>query len=464
MTMRTGLLSIALLALACGGRADDTSPGSTPATTSPESSSGADTKVDPEALNLGLVVPLTGPDQKLGERIRDASMLAAEQLNAFGGLRGKRVKIVVRDDASDPSTSRRRILELAGEGVVVGIGPATSRAALASLDLFRAGKVVYVSPSATARELDDADADAKRTSFTPTVLFRTRASDRVLGTAVAQWASAVLDGPTPLRRCISIGTVRETEPSAMSIAEATKLRFTLLSLRTEPDVDISRDTPVSVLRDAVTAVVQRAMKEKTCVLVAASAPIAAAYARFLSQAVEVAALPPAQLTVVAAGTTAADLVREARGTMDPETRYLPVAGWTVLAVDRGSTVERAAFESAWGSKFPATVSDEIAASAYDATLLLAGATARAFTPTDTGVIASELGAMSRGRSRVTAAGLTDLVARFQANEDVNYDGASGPIDFSFAGRVANDVVAWQLDVEGALHGDGRYTAAELGDE
>src|SRR5260221_8033305 len=56
-----------------------------------------------ETVKLGLVAAMSGKSAKWGEAIVRGLSLAAEEINARGGLVGKKVELLVRDDESNPA-------------------------------------------------------------------------------------------------------------------------------------------------------------------------------------------------------------------------------------------------------------------------------------------------------------------------------------------------------------------------
>jgi len=59
-----------------------------------------------KSIKIGLPVILTGSDTYVfGEMVRDAAILAVEEINAAGGVLGRPLELVVMDDAGDPATA-----------------------------------------------------------------------------------------------------------------------------------------------------------------------------------------------------------------------------------------------------------------------------------------------------------------------------------------------------------------------
>src|SRR4030043_1549936 len=54
-------------------------------------------------LKVGILIPLTGPSAMTGEYAKRAATLAAEEINAGGGILGRKIELVFADDESNPS-------------------------------------------------------------------------------------------------------------------------------------------------------------------------------------------------------------------------------------------------------------------------------------------------------------------------------------------------------------------------
>jgi len=59
-------------------------------------------KKEPEVYKIGAILPLTGNLAFLGEPERDAIKLAVEDINAAGGIKGKKLEVVIEDSKGDP--------------------------------------------------------------------------------------------------------------------------------------------------------------------------------------------------------------------------------------------------------------------------------------------------------------------------------------------------------------------------
>lgn len=103
-----------------------------------------------EPIRIGLVAGLTGRHYDLGVSCRNGAQLAVDDANAAGGVRGRPLELLVRDDAQDPETARRAVRELVGAGVVAIVGPCTSSMAEATLPIADREQVLMVAPTVAA--------------------------------------------------------------------------------------------------------------------------------------------------------------------------------------------------------------------------------------------------------------------------------------------------------------------------
>lgn len=106
-----------------------------------------------EPLKIGFVGSITGKNADLGVAGRDATLLAAETVNAAGGINGRLVEVIVKDDAQTPEAAANAIREFARDKVAAVIGPMGSSMAKAALPEANKAKLVMVSPTSSSNEL-----------------------------------------------------------------------------------------------------------------------------------------------------------------------------------------------------------------------------------------------------------------------------------------------------------------------
>jgi branched-chain amino acid transport system substrate-binding protein len=128
-----------------------------------------------KSIEIGFVAGLTGRVADLGIPGRNAALLAVEQCNAGGGIHGRPVHLIVRDDGQDAANARKMVSELIDRKAEAIIGPMTSSMAMATIDQVNAAPILMVSPTVTTtaltgrddnffRVLDDTSAYARKSA------------------------------------------------------------------------------------------------------------------------------------------------------------------------------------------------------------------------------------------------------------------------------------------------------------
>ncbi|HTP97201.1 MAG TPA: ABC transporter substrate-binding protein [Burkholderiales bacterium] len=110
-----------------------------------------------EPVRIGFLGGLTGSVSALGTPARDGALLAIEQRNAAGGIGGRQVQLLIRDDAAGPEAARNAVRELLAQGVAAIVGPQTSAIAVATVDLVNEARTLMISPTVTTTELAGKD-------------------------------------------------------------------------------------------------------------------------------------------------------------------------------------------------------------------------------------------------------------------------------------------------------------------
>jgi branched-chain amino acid transport system substrate-binding protein len=109
----------------------------------------------PETVKIGLSTPLSADLASFGKSVRDAVVLAADEINAKGGvLGGKKIELVIEDDQSKPDQAKTVFEKLIKRDKVVAIiGDVTSGCSMAAAPVAQAAGVPMLSPTATAEKL-----------------------------------------------------------------------------------------------------------------------------------------------------------------------------------------------------------------------------------------------------------------------------------------------------------------------
>ena len=159
-----GLLALVLLS-SCSG---DSSPA----------------KSNPAAQNsikIGMLTTLTGGLSREGQSFRAAAEMAMAEINEAGGVLNRPIELVIGDTGTDPDQAVTAAQRLSDEGVIGFVGPIISSASLSvTSQVAQPQNLPVISPSATSPELSSLDDGG--------LLWRTAVSDAFKGKVVARYA------------------------------------------------------------------------------------------------------------------------------------------------------------------------------------------------------------------------------------------------------------------------------------
>lgn len=170
-------------------------------------------------LRIGLVGSLSGRFAVLGTTGRDGAILAAEEINAAGGLGGRKVELDIMDDRGDGETCRRAYEALAGRDCRLVIGPFATGPATAALETINRLAVLTVAPTVAGDNL------AGKDDWFLRLYPSTRVMGRMLGTMAMTDGVRVLavigDAANGPFVSTTIEGVREAGGQALQLVERT---------------------------------------------------------------------------------------------------------------------------------------------------------------------------------------------------------------------------------------------------
>jgi branched-chain amino acid transport system substrate-binding protein len=100
-------------------------------------------------ITIGVAGPITGQYATFGEQFKNGAELAVANINAAGGVLGKKLKIDLEDDACDPKQARAVAEKLVGEGVPFVAGHYCSGSSIPASDVYADGNVLQITPAST---------------------------------------------------------------------------------------------------------------------------------------------------------------------------------------------------------------------------------------------------------------------------------------------------------------------------
>lgn len=103
-----------------------------------------------DTIKIPVASPFTGQLASFGEGVKNAALLMAEEVNAAGGINGKKVEILLEDELCDPKEAATVATKLANnKEISIVIGHLCSSATLAALPIYRDAKLPAISPAST---------------------------------------------------------------------------------------------------------------------------------------------------------------------------------------------------------------------------------------------------------------------------------------------------------------------------
>ncbi len=155
-----------------------------------------------EAIKIGVVTPLSGTYTPIGQQVRWGLDLAAKEINAAGGIAGRKLELLYEDEEANPAVAvqkAEKLFQVAKVDFLTGTVNSGSTLAVGQL-AERAGKLI----ATTVSFADSITGD----KCSPN-MFRVNARAGQQSTALAAWLSR----KSPRRRC-SISSVRTTRWAA----------------------------------------------------------------------------------------------------------------------------------------------------------------------------------------------------------------------------------------------------------
>jgi len=112
--------------------------------------------VSSDAILFGQAAALEGPSSALGQRLRYGILAAFTEINAKGGIHGRKLQLISRDDGYDPDRSVAQTLRLIDDDKVFAlIGAVGTPTAMATIPVTSARGIPFIGPFSGAEFLRD---------------------------------------------------------------------------------------------------------------------------------------------------------------------------------------------------------------------------------------------------------------------------------------------------------------------
>lgn len=131
----------------CGGNQDTQPPGNG------DNGNGEEPPEFDGEMLIGIMLPMTGSEAYYGGDMENAIKLAIEEINAAGGLLGKRVVTQTGDDACDPQAAANAAQMLSSRDVVAVVGGFCSGATLNTMKIYADAQVPLVIAASNSTQI-----------------------------------------------------------------------------------------------------------------------------------------------------------------------------------------------------------------------------------------------------------------------------------------------------------------------
>lgn len=140
-----------------------------------------------DKVRIGVFMSTTGTTANFGISSVNGIKMAADEINAAGGINGKKVELLIQDDRSDASEAATIVTKFVTQDQVHAvIGEVASSRSIAAAPIAQNAKIPMLTPSSTNPEV------TKKGDF----IFRSCFIDPYQGAAIAQFAAKTLGAKT----------------------------------------------------------------------------------------------------------------------------------------------------------------------------------------------------------------------------------------------------------------------------
>jgi len=106
-------------------------------------------------ISIATIGPMSGQYETFGAQMKAGAEQAVADINAAGGVNGKKLKLIIEDDACDPSQAVVVARRLAAMKVALIAGHLCSGASILAAAVYAKESIVQISPAATNPKLTD---------------------------------------------------------------------------------------------------------------------------------------------------------------------------------------------------------------------------------------------------------------------------------------------------------------------
>ncbi len=444
-----GSLMVAGSVLFLGAACDSSDSGSP----TPQADAATEAGSGGEPIVIGVNISLTGNLGPFGQAEQSGTKVAENLVNSLGGILGRQVKFTIVDDATDTAQATKNVEKFIADKVPILIGPSGSPQSLPLQLLAAKAKITLISPSASTPDTHDKEPAVDR------YFFRTAASHALQARAIAIrvfkgfsdnagiGADGGADGGAPAG-CARPAIVHADDAYGNPIAAGIAAQMAKLGGSVAVDVKVPNTAKASY--DAEAAQVVAAKPD--CQIVVSFPDVGVGYLRSFRKAVasDTSRDWTSFTTVGSNGLGSNGFLTLGRADQTNPDSPTIGEGIFIMNLDLNPAIPQyQEFKNTYLLQFPLpagkTELDGYTANQFDAAILACLAIQKAGTATDTVKIRDALAGVSRPPGTAfSPARIGEALNALRLGQDIDYDGASGPVDFDDYGEVLASYVVFRV--------------------
>ena len=170
-------------------------------------------------IKIAVVGPITGSNAAQGEQLKRGAEMAVKDINSKGGVLGKRLDLIVADDACDPKQAVAVANDVVGKGVVFVAGHYCSSSSIPASAVYNEAGILQMTPASTNPALTD---DAAKKGWDN--VFRSCGRDDVQGGVAGKYLADHFKGK-------NVAIVHDKTAYGKGVADETKKAMNAAGLK-----------------------------------------------------------------------------------------------------------------------------------------------------------------------------------------------------------------------------------------
>jgi ABC-type branched-subunit amino acid transport system substrate-binding protein len=411
----------------------------------------------PEPIVVGVSLGLTKDLTTFAAPLRDAIRAAEGEINAAGGLLGRPVEFDIVDDQSSEDEFVKTVAnDFVRKKVVAVIGPIGSQQVKLTHDIYKNAQIVQISPSATSTDLEKLQGTDDRW------LFRTTPDDAFQGAAVILFGTKTPRGLGDAGAGDAGAQATCTKMAILNIENAYGASMADVIEKNWPNrpvagggtrsIAIRKQVPTEVKSDYLADVAEVIQTNPGCMVIISYEETAAQFIKdFVANPGYPALKSNGFFFIGTDGVfTPGFLKRTLESEADEKSKSI-VEDSVMFGTNPDTqplVSEYQQFRTIYSSYFPLRAAEDappFTPNAFDAAVLVAFAIQKAGTVDDRVKIRDALKEVARPTGRPFAPReINEALAELRYGGDIDYKGASGPVDFQDNGNVNGGFIVWEL--------------------